>query len=509
MTVFTIVPDGPEPERPEQPAPVDLWPSPNAPLDVAYALAEERLLDDIPTLQRWQSSWWEYRGPHWVEVEEGVARKWVYNRLRDATYVSKDRHGMPEEKPWNPDRTKVTNVLDAYGSAVAMLTKEVRDGTWLPTGEVIPGVVATPDGLFQVSTRQTSPATPKWFTTWALPYSYDPDAPDPETWLAFLKSVWPDDEDTIAMLQEWLGYLVSGRTDLQKAMLLVGPKRSGKGTILRTAAKLAGTVNTTSPTLAGLTTQFGLQDAIGKTLISIGDARLSGNTSTLVERLLSIIGEDNITVDRKHREPWTGRLPGRIMIASNEVPDFRDASGAIGSRFLVARMVHSFYDREDIDLERKLDAELPGIFKWALDGLDRLTEQGRFTQSETSLEARREMEEAESPIAQFVDAACIVGGNYSVPKQVLYDVWDDWRARNGYAAANIATFARNLRAAVPTVSSRRAGSDGGRVQMFDGIGLRESYVGTEASTSFTPASDTQVRNTETQQAAFKVRVIGK
>jgi hypothetical protein len=36
--------------------------------------------------------------------------------------------------------------------------------------------------------------------------------------------------------------------------------------------------------------------------------------AVVVERLLSISGEDSITVDRKHLAPWTGTLPHRQSI---------------------------------------------------------------------------------------------------------------------------------------------------------------------------------------------------
>ena len=54
-----------------------------------------------------------------------------------------------------------------------------------------------------------------------------------------------------------------------------------------------------------------------------------------VERLLSISGEDSITVDRKYRAPWTGRLPTRFLILTNELPRFADSSGALASRFVL------------------------------------------------------------------------------------------------------------------------------------------------------------------------------
>lgn len=473
---LSLAPSTPEPERRVDPPPIETWPAPGDPLEVAYVLAENRTVDTIPTLQRWRESWWEYRAPCWVQVPDSSVRPWVYGELRDASYVAKDSNGDEVLKAWSPTRDKVNNVLDAY-SAAAYLDEAVEPGTWLPTGETIPGVVTMPGGLFNVHTRQQSPATPKWLSTWSLPFDYDPQAAAPSAWLSFLSSIWPDDPDTITMLQEWLGYLVSGRTDLQKAMLLVGPRRSGKGTLLRTCTSLVGKVNTAAPTLAGMCTNFGLESVIGTALIAVGDARLGSGTSVLVERLLSIIGEDSMQVDRKYEKHWTGKIGARVMIASNEVPDFRDASGAIGSRFMIAKMTRSFYDREDTDLEAKLEAEMPGILAWALDGLDRLRANGRFTQSATSIEAREEMEESESPASQFVEAACVVSTEHTVPKDVLYRLWSDWAGRNGYASTNIATFERQLKATEPMVGGGRIRLDGVRTRVFNGIGVSKSWLG--------------------------------
>lgn len=75
-------------------------------------------------------------------------------------------------------------------------------------------------------------------------------------------------------------------------------------------AGLLGVHNCCAPTLSSLTTNFGLQPLVGKQLATVSDARLGTRTDNLVavERLLSISGEDYITVDRKYQEPWTGKL---------------------------------------------------------------------------------------------------------------------------------------------------------------------------------------------------------
>lgn len=489
MTALTVV-AGSGGDHGQQDPPLEVFPSPSHPLEVAFALGEDRKLQGIVTLQRWRGSWWEYREPCWYQVEDGAVRGWLYNRLRNVIFEKEGKDGETEEAPWNPGRDKVNNVLDAFSSAVALLPADTEAGTWLPTGQQMSGLVAMPGGLFNVATRQTTDATPKWFTTWSLPYDYEDDAPEPEQWLAFLASIWPDDPETVTMLQEWFGYLVSGRTDLHKAMLLVGPPRCGKGTILRTAAALVGEINNSSPRLQTLTTEFGMQDVIGKTLITVGDARLSGNTSTLVERLLSITGEDAFDINRKYRDHWHGRLGARVMIASNDVPDFRDASGAIGSRFLVGRIVPSFLGREDSELGAKIETELPGILRWALDGLDRLRERGRFSESAESVKMRTTMQEDESPISQFVDDACVIG-SHTVPREVLFTAWRTWSEANGHVAGSVVSFGKQLRSAFPQVADQRIGSRESRTRVYTGLGLRRSWVGTDFANS--PIEDQKLR----------------
>jgi putative DNA primase/helicase len=85
-----------------------------------------------------------------------------------------------------------------------------------------------------------------------VPFEYEPTAPEPVRWLQFLNQLWPDDPESINALQEFFGYVLSGRTDLHKIMLLIGPTRSGKGTIARVLAALLGKGNVAGSTLASL-----------------------------------------------------------------------------------------------------------------------------------------------------------------------------------------------------------------------------------------------------------------
>ena len=194
--------------------------------------------------------------------------------------------------------------------------------------------------------------TPAFFNATSVPFDYDPTAGPPTRWLSFLGELWPDDRESAAALQEWFGYVISGRLDLHKILLLVGPTRAGKGVTARILGALVGDENVAGPTLSSLNGDFGLAPLLGKTLAVVSDARLNGrNASVVVERLLSISGEDTLTVNRKYREQWTGKLPTRLMVCSNELPQLGDASMAIAGRFVPLLLTRSWLGKEDHELE--------------------------------------------------------------------------------------------------------------------------------------------------------------
>lgn len=153
--------------------------------------------------------------------------------------------------------------------------------------------------------------------------------------------------------------------------MLVGPKRSGKGTIARVLMGLVGKPNCVSPTLASLGTNFGLAPLINKRVAIISDARLGAKADqhAIAEAVLRITGEDSVSIDGKFRPAWEGQLRVRFLVISNELPRLADTSGALASRFIILRLVNSFYGREDQTLTDRLLAERPGIFNWSLDGL--------------------------------------------------------------------------------------------------------------------------------------------
>jgi putative DNA primase/helicase len=220
---------------------------------------------------------------------------------------------------------------------------------------------------------------------------------------------------------------------------------------------------------------FGLAPLIGKRLAIVSDARLGGRADQhiIAERLLSITGEDAITVDRKFREAWTGRLQTRFLILSNELPRLPDASGALVSRFIVLLLVNSFYGREDLALIDRLLAELPGILNWSIAGWRRLAERGHFVQPASALDAIQQLDDLASPIGAFVREECETGPGHCVETGRLFEGWERWCARHGRDHPGSAqTFGRDLRAALPWLKVRQPRQGEDRLRFYEGIRLK-------------------------------------
>jgi putative DNA primase/helicase len=365
-------------------------------------------------------------------------------------------------------------VLEAL-AAVCHLDGAQNQPTWLE-GRPRGPIVACTNGLLDVASRVLLPHTPAFFNVVRVPFDYDPEAPEPERWLRFLGEIFEEDAASISALQEWFGYVISGRLDLQKILLWIGRTRSGKGASARVLGKLIGRENVAGPTLSSLGANFGLAPLIGKPLAVVADARLdvrSATSNAIVERLLSISGEDSLTVDIKYQQQWTGKLPTRFWLISNELPHLGDASMAVIGRFVILNTTRSWLGREDLKLEPALEAELPGILNWALAGVARLAQEQRFTSTPATDDIIAALQELASPVAVFVRDRCRIDPSLEVVVEDLYRAWKQWAEDNGQRIKTKQNFGRDLRAAVPRVKLSRPGAHAAaRGRVYRGLGLR-------------------------------------
>ncbi|UGQ39382.1 DNA primase family protein [Rhodococcus aetherivorans] len=463
------------------------YPAPSKPMKVARQIEMEMRTSAERTRLTHRGDVLDWNGSHYAAVEKAALNSEIYLTLEDAVYRKWDKDTRQEvDMPYDP-KSHVVNEVASAMRAITHLDENVEPGTWLASSASLPegsrpavdpnqrrSYIACANGLVDTETRDLHNHTPLYFIRSALPFDYSAEAPEPTNWLNFLGSVWGNDPGSITILQEIFGYLVSGRLDLQKIFMLIGPRRSGKGTIGDVMQMLVGPPNSTSPVLDTLAEHFGRESLIGKTLAVVGDARVGNNGKhSIVQHLLGISGGDTQTIPRKNKTDYVGKLPTRIVIMSNELPQLADTSGAIAGRLVILRMTESFFGREDKDLGAKLAKELPGIFLWALDGLVRLNEQERFSSTESSEAESAEMEDLVSPVGAFIRQHCVTGADRSVPVNDLYEAWQLLCTDESMRGWPSSQFGKKLRDADSKVGIARL-----RMKTEDGESVRtRSYQG--------------------------------
>jgi putative DNA primase/helicase len=437
-------------------------PDPGNPMAVARALVRQLPSTDGTSHSAWhREAWYTWTGSKWASQEEAAVRQWVYLQTEHATYEVEDAEGELVEKAWRPTVEKVHGVVDAMGVGVLQRHGEPsKDIAWT-------------NGVLELDSRALLPHTPQRFNLHSLPFGYDATAVSPE-WMKFLGQVLPGDQESVEFLQEWFGYVISGRTDLQKMASIIGPPRSGKGTIARVLEALLGPESVASPSMDKLGGQFGEQNLIGKRLATLSDVRWnSRSVNDAVPVLLAIIGEDSRDIPRKNREDWHGKIDARFMMMSNDTPSFTDASGALATRMIHIRMFESFVGKEDHGLTARLLAELPGILNWALEGLDRLTARGRFIVPQASQDVDRDVREIAQPVVAFVEEMCTLETGAEILLDDLYAAWRVWNLGRGLGEQYIgqkSTFAQKMTSAFGgKVRSSRKMVDGKKVGIYTGI----------------------------------------
>lgn len=341
--------------------------------------------EGVRGLAAYDGAWYFWEGSYWVECGPDDVRDFVARQIAPVKVAEKNDDGV-KLKPLAPGMSKVRDVEEALATLLRRREAVDDDGTL---------TVYTRNGPLRIEGRERNHtvASPEIFNLSALPFDYDPSATCPQ-WEGFLYDIFEHDPDARIALQEWFGYFLVGNPGwLQKMFWLIGPKRSGKGTILNVARALMGN-SATATSLTMLSKDFGRENLIGKRLAIIDDARDPDPrlAHSVVEFLLTLSSGGFTTISRKHRRNWDGALSTSLVAASNTIPRMPDDGGAVSSRLEVIRTRKSFIGHEDAHLGERLMTELPGILNWALAGLDRLRERERFTQAASAKVIRDEVD---------------------------------------------------------------------------------------------------------------------
>ena len=238
--------------------------------------------------------------------------------------------------------------------------------------------------------------------SYKVDYPYDLDAKCP-LWDKFLKRVLPD-EGKRMVLQEYVGmiYLDRAKVSVEKALFLLGGGANGKSVIARTIKGIVGHQATTSFTPYQLTySEYAVAETDGKRLNYCEEI---DSRSEVTDKMKAIISSEPIQARKPYGEYMSVRPPAMIFNL-NELPPMPDRSYGFWRRQIIIPFdVTIPPSQRDKTLSEKLKGEYPGIFQWAMRGLERLKRNNyEFTPCEGITRAVEDARMDNSPILAFMD----------------------------------------------------------------------------------------------------------
>lgn len=263
----------------------------------------------------------------------------------------------------------------------------------------------------------------------------------------FLNRVLTDEADRM-ILAEFTGYIfIRNRTlKLEKSLILYGNGANGKSTFFEILQALLGRENVSNYSLQSLTNESGYQRAQIQNKLLNYASDISSKMDSAVFKLLT------------SGEPVEARLPygnpiimenyARLIFNANELPRDVEQNTAFFRRFLILCFDQTIPEAErDPEMAKRIIAtELPAIFNWVIQGMQRLIFQRGFTYSEKAEKAIEEYRKQSDSVAMFMfELEYSPGFTYKRPQKELYGDYKDFCTAYGNRCVSNTKFADRLR----------------------------------------------------------------
>ena len=294
------------------------------------------------------------------------------------------------------------------------------------------------DGTFDSTARQ--------IVRTQLPVVYNPDAPMPIKWIAFLDELlYPED---IPMFQEFVGYLLLPTNKAQRMMIIKGNGGEGKSQIGTVLKKLFG-INAKDGSIGKISeNRFARADLEHILLCVDDDMRMEALRQTNYVKSI-VTAQGKMDLERKGKQSYQGWMFARLLAFSNgDLQALYDRSDGFYRRQLVLTTKEKPVDRaDDPDLAEKMKAEAEGIFLWAFEGLQRLVANNfKFTESDRIRENREAVKRDNNNIFDFMDSEGYIRrkADASISSKDFYEIYRMWCEENNLTPLKRRSFSESV-----------------------------------------------------------------
>ena len=298
--------------------------------------------------------------------------------------------------------------------------------------------ICVENGILDTKTSGLRSHNPNELFLTKLPVKYDSNAKCPkiEKFVEEICGITINEE----RLYEVIGWILLPGYRIQRAAALVGGGANGKSTFIALIKALVGEDNYCSVSLHDLSeSRFAKAELFGKMANLYAD--LSSRELKETGTLKILTGGDPITSEYKFRPLFTFTNEAKMVFSCNRLPRIKEDTVAWWRRWEYFDFAMQFLEddpKTDPNILEKLTTpeELSGLLNKALEGAQRLLENGQFTHEEheidektgrTTIEKKREYYLARSePVWNFIKDMLEITTNEKdiITKEILYQKFE-------------------------------------------------------------------------------------
>ncbi len=202
------------------------------------------------------------------------------------------------------------------------------------------------DGILDIRTRKISPFTPEKIFFNKLPLNYKSKQKCDKI-KQFFRDILADEED-IKVIFEIFGFLLLKDYRIEKAIMLNGEGRNGKGKTLRLMEKFVGSSNTCNIGINSMQKDnFDLEDLFGKLLNVGGDTGRTSLKDTGCFKELT--GRDGVNLPRKFKRSLRLVNYAKHIFGCNDLPIVYDNSVGFWARWVLIDFPYEFKTEKEIE----------------------------------------------------------------------------------------------------------------------------------------------------------------
>jgi len=295
-----------------------------------------------------------------------------------------------------------------------------------------------------------SPHAPDHLARYAYPFDYVPNVPAPQL-MRFMHSLFSDvspaeEYQRIALYQEFAGTCLIGEaTTYQRALVIPGEGDNGKSQAitLAQAAFPPGSVVSLPPQMWSMRFQLAtLAGVLGNFVHEIPERDITGG-----EVFKAVITGDPIPGEQKYQAPFTFRPIAGHIFSANTLPGTVDQSSAYWRRFVLLPFTRNMRTAPEHQLSAAkgvIDAELPEVVAWFIDGAARVQRNGRYTVPQSSVEMLDAWRKDADSVLKFAAEECIKDPQGKMKPAELFKDYCHWAGINNFGIMSSTKFFRRF-----------------------------------------------------------------